>query len=616
MRAWLKSFFVIGGLAIGMSPPHAQSKHESDNAASKIQVTEGRTNRGGLEVIDRVGDVESETPKSQAISVLREIVDHADQFANYESKGMLIGSALDLLWKHDVSYARSSFHQALDRFFVQYSSKTNTTAQRNQILLGIMSLISKLAKNDPAAGARCLSSFGTLVEEFNENKRLSVNDQLSVAQSSLALDAKQSAMLAARMLNAGVPSTFPNYLYELETKDSESAVSLYRVSLSNLTSNPIYTPVHATILSAYAFREKLLVLQVRSNSKKSSHIEFGSFAANLSPGPGTLRLDIVNSYLSAAYRFLEARLIFLQKQPTLDQETLIQCYFLARKLNRYAVRLRTQEGPWEQLASYYEILCQRAGLTISELASLDRTAERLVNEGTIFEFDDGASAFETAKLSRDAGEKTALMVKGIHELVEAGKFSEAEQRIIELKDHPVMDRMMDYLHFQMGRAAIRKRKWRDLVQHEIKITEPALRVYLFLEGTEAALKFERKNIASDYLQSAMRVLPEIDDKSVKAKATVAISGLLASLDAAESGQAILDAATEINKAEGYDGGNYSVTFELPKLKLLFALSGSSLDTCFERSAKADWVNTINAASTISRTEIRRMAQIAACRSVL
>ncbi len=210
----------------------------------------------------------------------------------------------------------------------------------------------------------------------------------------------------------------------------------------------------------------------------------------------------------------------------------------------------------------------------------------------------------------------ALLVRGIHELIESGNFAEAEQRIGDFEDDALLNRMMDYLHFRAGRAAIRKRQWREVANHANKTTDAQLQAYLLFEATQAALKNAKKELVLDYLQSAMSTLPRIEDKSTKAKALVAMSGLLASFDSAWSSQALLDATRAINQADDYDGANYSVRIELPKLKLFFPLNDSDINTCFERSAKTNWVNTINATNAINRTEIRAMAQIAACQTVL
>lgn len=618
MNAWLTTLFIIAASVISISTPCAQSTPQSNKATSEVQGKDPQGQKKQRREETDSGNLERENAKAQAISVLHEVIDRSDRINDREIQATLISNALDLLWKHEELYARSNLQRALDRFFLEYSSRTSTAKQRSQIVSGIKILTSCLAKHDPESAGKALDRFGKLAEELSQtSEKLSPRDRLAVAQSSLDVNARQSAMLAARLLSAGVPSTFPDYLYQLEARDEEVASNLYGTALSQLAGNPIYTPNHATILSAYAFREKLLVVQIRSNNRETPHIEFGSLTNNLSPSPKPLNLELARAYLTVAYGFLEQRLIVLQPKTELDQEYLIQCYFLARKLSAYAVRLNLNEGGrWEQLGRNYELLSQRAGLTNDELGGLARLAERLVAEGSIFQFDDGASDFEKAKTSRNREEKTALLVRGIHELLEAGKFAEAEQRIGDIEDDAVSSRMMDYFHFRIARAAIRKRKWQDVTNHAHKIGDQQLATFLFLEGTEAAFKNGKKDVAFDYLQSAVSAASRIDDKPSKAKALVAIGGLLVSVDPEWSSQSLLDAARAINQADSYDGTDYSVTIELPKLSLGLPLHDSGISTCFERSARTDWPGTISAASTISKSEIRAMAQIAACRSVL
>jgi len=454
-------------------------------------------------------------------------------------------------------------------------------------------------------------------EELNQNNKLSLSDRLSIAQSSLDIDAKQSMMIAARVLDMGVPFAFPDYLYELERRDEISNNTLYRIALSKLANNTLYTPNHATLLSVFAFREKLQVLQIRTNGTDSPNIQFGALTTNLSPSPKPFNLELARAYLNAAYIYLVAKSIPLEQEGHPNAEYVIQCYFLAKKLNGYANKLNlNQNRQWEQLSNKHELIAQRAGLTISDLSGLSNLAEKLVNEGSIFQFDDGASAFEKAKTTKDAKEKTELLVRGIHELLEAEKFAEAEQKIKEIEDENIIEPIKDYFHFRIGKTAIRKREWNEVISHSNKIANPQLRMYLFLEGIKESLKNRKKDVALGYLQLGTNTVQKIEDKAIKAKALVAMAGLLTSFDSVWNSQTVIDAIKAINQADNYDGTNYSVTIELPKLRLFFPLSDSDINTSFERAAKNDWISTINATSDITRKEIRAKAQIAVCRSIL
>jgi len=304
----------------------------------------------------------------------------------------------------------------------------------------------------------------------------------------------------------------------------------------------------------------------------------------------------------------------LQPQTSSNQEYIIQCYFLASKLNAYAVTLNlVRDDRWQQLTMQFEILARRAGVPIEELDNIARLAQRLASEGTVFRFDDGASAFEKAKVSKDANEKTEWLVRGIHELVEAGKFAEAERRIAEIKDDKLVAQITDYLNFRAAKAAVAKRKWNDLTGYSAKIVDARLRTYVLLDGIDAAFKNKKKTLGSEYLQSVLSVAAMIDNKSDRAKALIAISSLV---ESDSSSQALLDAVAAINQAQDYDGSDYAVTIELPKLKISFSLKDSNISASVQTASKRDWNGVISATNTISRVEIRAMAQLAACRTVL
>ncbi len=603
----------------GFDIPAADTPNLASKQLSYARVNAGSIRRQEKEIASRPDKASIENHRQQAISLIQRIIDQAQDISDVEVQAAVVSSALALLWKYEEPYAVPSFQKTVDRLLDHYSADNTTPAERMRLAAAIKQLISSVAPRDPAQAEQALDRYkkATARESNENNKGLSLKERLSIAQASLDIDAKQSVALAESILQTGVPTTFPNYLYQLEDRNPELANALYRTALSQLANNPIYSPVQATNLSTYAFREKLLVIEIRTNSSANQPVEFGSLTMNLSPAQGSFNPELAAGYLNVVEGFLRQRLFALQSQSSLDQEYVIQCYFLARKLNAYSAALKmVRDDRWQQLSTQYEILSQRAGVPIAELVSMGRLAERLVAEGTVFRFDDGASAFEKARVSKDAQEKTELLVRGIHELLEAGKFSEAERKIAELKDEKLIAQITDYCNFRAGKSAVAKRKWNDLTAHLTKIVDPRLRTYLLLEGIQTAFKYKKKNIGSDYLQSVVSVASTIDNKSDKAKALVAINGLLSSNESESSSQALLDAITAINQADDYDGRDYAVTIELPKLRLYFPLKDANIATSFQNSSSRDWDGAISATKTINRVEIRAMAQIAACRAIL
>ncbi|HBB95507.1 MAG TPA: hypothetical protein DC054_08955 [Blastocatellia bacterium] len=573
----------------------------------------------GKEADRKPGAVEKENLKQQAVLVIHRIIDRAQEISDVEVRTSVISNALALLWNYDEQYAVSSFQQNIDRLLEKYSADDATPAERLKLAAAIRQLVTAVAPRNQAQADQALERYKKTTGEGagDEKRGLSPKERLSIAQANLDFDVKQSAALAEAILRLGVPSMFPDYLSQLEDRNPDLSNSLYRVGLSQLISNPIYSPVHATILSAYVFREKLLLIEIRTNSAASPAPQFGSLTTNLNPEQLTVDRELAAEYLTAAEAFLRQRLVALHGQTTLNPEYVVQCYSLAVKLNAYASRLSlARDDRWRQLSVQFDLLAHRAGVTSEDLSNIALLAERLATEETFFKSDDGASSFERAKASKEDAERTELLVRGIHELVEAQKYSEAERKLVEIKDEEIKVKVTDYLNFRAGKVAVSKRKWIDLSTYLARIADARFRTYLLLEGMDAAFKSKKKDLASKYLQNLADLISTIDNKSDKAKALVAMSGVLSSNESEESSQAVLDAIRAINQADDYDGGDYSVTVDLPKLSLSFRLKNSNIATSLQNFSKIDWDRSINATNTINRVEIRAMAQIAACRAVL
>jgi len=588
--------------------------------ADRYPITVAANLRGqGKEANQKSGAVEKENQRQQAVLVIHRIIDQAQGISDIEVRTSVLSNALALLWNYDEQYAVSSFQRSIDRLLEKYSADDTTLAERLKLAAAIRQLIISVAPRNQAQADQALERYKkTTSEGASDDKRgLSLKERLSIAQANLDSDAKQSAALAEAILRSGVPAMFPDYLSKLEDRNPDLSNALYRAALSQLVSNPIFSPLHATILSASAFREKVLVIEIRINSAASPAPQFGVVTTNLFPGQPTVNTVLAAEYLMAAEAFLRQRLVALHGQTTLNPEYVAQCYFLAVKLNAYASRLSlAHDDRWRQLSVQFDLLADRAGVTPEDLNNMAQLAERLATEATFFKSDDGATAFEKAKESKDDAERTELLVRGIHELVEAQRYSEAERKLVEIKGEEIKVRVTDYLNFRAGKVAVAKRKWMDLSTYLARIGDVRFRTYLLLEGMDAAFKAKKKELASKYLQTLTDLISTIDDKSDKAKALIALSGVLSSNESEESNQAMLDAIRAVNQADDYDGGDYSVTVALPKLSLSFRLKDSNIATSLQAFSRIDWERAINASNTISRVEIRAMAQIAACRAVL
>src|SRR2546427_7770120 len=193
MRARVTSLFSIAGLLVTIWPIRVWNIPQSSRAIIDSQTGVAQS---GLEECPELGQqkqgktdgasVIRENRELQAISILQELVDRADQTKNFESQAALVSDALDLLWKHDEQYARSNFLRVLDHFFIRYSPESESPGieERKTIAAGIRTLITHLAKHDPAAATKSLDRFNRVNEELGQSReKASLRDRLAVAES-------------------------------------------------------------------------------------------------------------------------------------------------------------------------------------------------------------------------------------------------------------------------------------------------------------------------------------------------------------------------------------------------------------------------------------------------
>src|SRR6185312_8130408 len=86
-------------------------------------------------------------------------------------------------------------------------------------------------------------------------------------------------------------------------------------------------------------------------------------------------------------------------------------------------------------------------------------AQRIVTENTVFRFDSGEAAFAAAEKARDPAERAELLATGIRQLIDDSKYTEAAQRIDEVRDEKFRDQLNTYRSFHMAEASLKKLDW-------------------------------------------------------------------------------------------------------------------------------------------------------------
>src|ERR1041385_3248207 len=231
--------------------------------------------------------------KAQAIDILKGVVESAADIQELRTRVAVLTGALDLLWKHDEDYARANFTKAVAALSERFAADSTQKQERSEIRAAIAVLLTALARHDPKAAARLQDKFQKQLEDVLKGYTLSLNERLSLAQGSLDFDPAQSAALAAKVLETGIPGSLPTYLNELEQRDPATAASLFRVALPILAGGRVYNPVHVTMLSTYVFRERQMSVPMIRGGDEGVPLEFGMFGSPLSPPSKELNRELV-----------------------------------------------------------------------------------------------------------------------------------------------------------------------------------------------------------------------------------------------------------------------------------------------------------------------------------
>jgi len=529
----------------------------------------------------------------------------------------VLTGALDLLWKHDEDYARANFTKAVAALSERFAADSTQKQERSEIRAAIAVLLTALARHDPKAAARLQDKFQKLLEDVLKGYTLSLNERLSLAQGSLDFDPAQSAALAAKVLETGIPGSLPTYLNELEQRDPATAASLFRVALPILAGGRVYNPVHVTMLSTYVFRERQMSVPMIRGGDEGVPMEFGMFGSPLSPPSKELNRELVAAYLAASGAYLNNEAIGLEQSRDPDPIHVALTWFLVKKLGGYAERLGLDGQNWLALDAKYTIVAERTKISDQVLSGLASVAHRIVAENSVFWFDSGEAAFAAAEKTRDPAERAELMANGIRQQIDDGKFTEAVQKIAELKDEKISEQLNVYLSCRTAEVSLKKLDWYSFNVQVNRVSDSRLRTYLLLLAALAARNAGNKKLSSEFLLTAMASFPKIEDRDSRAAAFVTTAGILIdTADASLSAQVLTEGVNAINHADGYDGGVYGVMLEVSKTKVWLPLAKFDLSHCFELAAKRDWSTALAAAQSIESKPLRSQAYIAACRQVL
>jgi hypothetical protein len=562
-----------------------------------------------------------------AISLLRGMIDQANSVEDIQSQAAIISEAAALVWKRDEVYAREAFKRTIDALVQDYESILSTPklTKSDQVRLQKVGdatniLIKTLSRKDPALALLLLKRYQNARKNVlsDSASSRSISEKFEVIRGAMDSDANEAAALAAENLSLGVPSSFPQFLYDLSSRNAAAAETLYRAALSLIVTNPRYTPRDVILLGAYPFRENAIILpRTGPSGDKSKEISIGVMTSPLSPTSKTADLRLGAEYATAA----QAYLFKIARADNLQPERLAQSFFLAEKLSSYVDRLGLGDrAVWAGLRSSLQQLAKNVGVDDSNLQYLAGYANRIANNQVAFLFDNGATLFEKAKNVSDVKERTELLARGVVEAVQNGGFEVAEKRIPEIEDETVRRLLSDYLNTKVCEGLIKNSDWAGLLTRSRNISDPKLRAFLLLESAQSlgrtAKNKKSKQLLVEFWTRSIEALSQLTDGNAKASGLLVVAAGLASVDGEGSIRVMTDAIDEVNKAKDYVGGDYQVELSLMSFRLTFVLPDSDLETAFQSNAKHNWDAVIGLVERVNPKLLRLKARVAACRGIL
>ena len=535
---------------------------------------------------------------------------------------MLVSRSADLVWKHDREFAQTSISKTFEDLLRQYAEPEVITSPENLRRLdsALKRLVATMTRNDAQLGESAEEKLSKVRNEHlkggapNSTNR----EKLSVAHDMLPTNAKRAVEMAGRILQSGVPITFPQFLYDVRRIDPLSADMLYGEGLRILEDGRVYRPTEAIYLSAYAFREQVVLLPAADDqTPKGANLQFGLLtrplsAADYTPDPAT-----ANAYLVSGARYVSKQLGFGGGGPH-DQVQLVELLFLATKLNIYSARLRSNTASgWQQLKFDLIVRCKNAGVDAGTIRSITGYAERLANSEEVFQLGD-VSSLEKAKDIEDQEHRNTVLATGIWNLIQGQRFQEAEVWIKQINVEELRETLVELVEFYAGRASSRAREWSEVTRRASRIKDERIAFLLLLDAARAAHSAQgrEKTIAKQFLLDARSLITRIPSVLDKAKSLVSLATAAADAYPELTAELLPEALTAINASEDYDGSSLQLWIKVSRFQVVLSTQDSTLEICLQRSARVDWMGALTVAQNLKSKSLKPLALISVCAAVL
>jgi hypothetical protein len=583
---------------------------------------------------------EEKLKETLALSALESLLEDSPNISDVSYRAQIISKSAEILWKHNSKFTKDRVSRNLTRFLQNYEfslgDKDFSKQDRAELTEAIKTVIKFLARKDARLAAVFQKKFFQIRADYlreKANDRKNLFESLEMAAEGLDVNPDEAVLLAEQILQFGVPSNFPKFLFSLKEKNPALADRLYGKALVFLANSKIYTPNDGVLLLNYAFDDPLLfILKFEPRSEQNPEMNFGFFsnyliAPDFQSGGDPFAAfagrranrELMSSYLRAVNLFLQARFITNTQVLNYEPAYLLASAYLLKKSAAYANARRIgNQSDWTQLETVIFAQARGAGFSETVLGNLTAAAEQSVTRENPFQLKTSDEIFSAAEKSDNPREKMMLRIQAVTRLIDEQKFAEAEKKIAEIEVKEIQENLLTLLRLRAGEKAIEAKDWDEMKLRIKQLESPQHQSYLWLKGAQASAT--DKSLAEQtfsFLTEAKKTLNAAQSEPIKAKGFVIIAGLLQPLDKFAAQNALTEAKDAINKSKDFDFDEFSIFVPnlVSQAKYGFFLP-LQFDDCFKQAARQDWFGTQSIINGIERKDIRALAQIAATNSVL
>lgn len=561
--------------------------------------------------------------KEQAVLILKNSLLDSKSIGNFRQRTDVVTEASAALWEYDRNFARESLLAFVNQTLSDYKellSKENKTAEENIALRNITHAVEKslkiLAGKDLEAAEALQNKFFEIRQQELKGKKL--NDSLELAAQGLDADPQRTLDLLSAVIQQGIPSQFPKFIFELREKNPGAAKLLTQKALQNLAANSNYKASDAIYLSVIVFNEPGII--VPSLNDEANVNDFYVFTAHIGVSKKTTETPLIAGYFSSVRNFFDVRLKDQAGGFFESKQNLIRSYFLLEKLKSYSriYGLNNSEA-LNNISIPVETLLQTAGFSQQTVSDVKGYAERLAASNNPLGLDDGTDLLEKAENAKNPEEKLDFLIRAIIQMIEFKQFVKAERKIFDIENFEIRDSLYILLNLHAGLEAIKDKNWSEFEKRTEKIADKKIKSFLYLKAI-SVYKPEKSNPVqlTEYVIKADKNIQDIAEKNAKSSAFVYLTALLLSLKQTDGILMLPSAVKSVNEAPDFEEEEFEINVKIPMRETYHAefIGANSFRNLFSKLAEIDWDDSQVQALQIKSAGLQTIAQVFAAKAVL